>query len=109
MLATNETDYTLGKVLRFVEAEERGKFSLSESKLFDTVAGMSGFKRQQGEVAKQNEVIPPKSVTRTNRKVGSLRGILKTMLVMTPMMFGFVIVTLPSKPRPWSGVVETYL
>ena len=60
VLATNETDYTLAKVLRFVEAEESGKFSLSDSKMFDTVAGMSGFKRQQGEVAKQNEVIPPK-------------------------------------------------
>ena len=47
MLATPETECTMAKVLRFAEAEESGKYSLSDSKLFHSVAGMSSFKRQQ--------------------------------------------------------------
>jgi hypothetical protein len=46
--------------LRFVEAEESGKYSLSDSKLFDSVSGMSSFKRQQGGMVK-TEVNPPRN------------------------------------------------
>ena len=60
VLATPETDCTLAKVLRFVEAEESGKYSLSDSKLFDSVSGMSSFKRQQGGMVK-TEVNPPRN------------------------------------------------
>ena len=58
VLATPETDCTLAKVMRFVEVEESTKYSLSNSKLFDSVSGVSSFKRQQGGVVK-NEVNPP--------------------------------------------------
>ena len=58
VLATPETDCTLAKVMRFVEAEESAKYSLSDSKLFDSVSGVSSFKRQQGGVV-ENEVNPP--------------------------------------------------
>jgi hypothetical protein len=44
--------------MRFVEAEESAKFSLSDSKLCDSVSGVSSFKRQQGGVVKK-EVNPP--------------------------------------------------
>jgi hypothetical protein len=61
VLPTPETDCTLAKVMRFLEAEENANFSLSNSKLYDSVSGVSGvssFKRQQGEVVKK-EVNPP--------------------------------------------------
>ena len=57
VLATPEQDCTLTKVLSFVEAEESGKYSLSESKLFDSVAGISTFKRQQRDNGKVED--PP--------------------------------------------------
>ena len=44
--------------MRFVEAEESAKYSLSDRKLFDSVSGVSSFKRQQGGVVK-NEGNPP--------------------------------------------------
>ena len=47
VLATPETECTLAKVLRFVEAKESGKYSLSDSNLFDSDSGVSTFKRQQ--------------------------------------------------------------
>jgi hypothetical protein len=62
VLATPETECTLAKVLRFVEAEESGKYSLSDSKLLDSVSGMSSFKMQQGGMVK-TEVNPPRPVT----------------------------------------------
>ena len=40
----------MAKVLLFVEAEESSKYSLSDTKLFDTVAGVSSFKKKQLEV-----------------------------------------------------------
>jgi hypothetical protein len=43
-------------VLRFVEAEESGKYTLSDSKLFSSVSGMSGYKMQ-----KREEETPPKA------------------------------------------------
>ena len=57
VLATPEQDCKLTKVLSFVEAEESGKNSLSESKLFDSVAGISTFKRQQRDNGKVED--PP--------------------------------------------------
>ena len=53
-LAMPEADFTLDKVLRFIEAEESGKYSLSDSKLFSSVSGMSGYKMQ-----KREEETPP--------------------------------------------------
>jgi hypothetical protein len=46
--------------LRFVEAEESGEYSLTERKLFDSVSGVTSFKRQQqqGGIVKQPEVNP---------------------------------------------------
>ena len=66
MLATPETECTLAKVLRFVEVEESSKYSLSDSKLFNSVSGVSSFKRQQqqGGVVKQPEVNPPRASSR---------------------------------------------
>ena len=61
VLATPEQDCTLPKVLRFVEAEESGKYSLSESKLFDSVAGLSSFKKQQRDPGRVEE--PPNAPT----------------------------------------------
>ena len=46
VLATAKTDCTLAKVLWFVEAEESAKYSLSDSKLYESVSGVSTFKRQ---------------------------------------------------------------
>jgi hypothetical protein len=76
VLATPETECTLAKVLSFVEAEESVKYSLSDSKLFDSVSGVSSFKRQQGGggVGK-TEVNPPKPATAIDCKcTGQLGG-----------------------------------
>ncbi len=43
----------LAKVIKFVEAEESGKYSLSDSKLFDRVSGVSTFKKQQRDPVKK--------------------------------------------------------
>ena len=59
VLATTEQECTLDKIIRFVEAEESGKYSLSDSKLFDSVSGVSSFKKQQRELVKKEDE-PPK-------------------------------------------------
>ena len=46
VLATPETECTLAKVLRFVVADDSDKYSLSDSKLFNIVSGVSSFKKQ---------------------------------------------------------------
>ena len=58
VLATAEKECTLDKIIRFVEAEESGKYSLSDSKLFDSVSGVSTFKKQQREFGKKEEEQP---------------------------------------------------
>ena len=58
VLATPETECTLEKIIKFVEAEESGKCSLSESKLFDSVAVVSSFRKQQMELGKQEDTPP---------------------------------------------------
>ena len=57
VLAAPEAECTLDKVLRLVEAEESGKYSLSDSKMFDSVSGLSTFKKQQRDPVKKEE--PP--------------------------------------------------
>jgi hypothetical protein len=47
ILAMPEKDCTLDRVLRFVEAEEMGKNSIVEGKMFESVNGMSGYRKQQ--------------------------------------------------------------
>ena len=59
VLATTETECTMDKIVRFVEAEESGKYSLSDSKLFDSVSGVSSSKKQQRELKKKEDE-PPK-------------------------------------------------
>ena len=58
VLAMAEPDCQLEKVVRFIEAEESGKYSLSDSKMFESVAGISSFKQQQRE--RERPAQPPK-------------------------------------------------
>ena len=55
VLAAPEAECTLDKVLRLVEAEESGKYSLSDSKMFDSVSGLSTFKKQLRDPVKKEE------------------------------------------------------
>ena len=50
----------LAKVIKFVEAEESGKYSLFNSKLFDSVSGVSNFKKQLRDHVKKDDE-PPKA------------------------------------------------
>ena len=72
VLATPETECTLAKVLRFVEAEESGKYSLLDSKLFDSESVVSTFKRQQqqGGMVRQPEVNPLRATPRPCNNCG---------------------------------------
>jgi tRNA G26 N,N-dimethylase Trm1 len=47
VLAMPESDCTLEKVIKFIEAEETGKYSLSDTKDLASVEGMSTYKKQQ--------------------------------------------------------------
>jgi hypothetical protein len=47
VLAMPEPDCTLEKVIKFIEAEESGKYSLSDTKDLASVAGFSTYKKQQ--------------------------------------------------------------
>ena len=49
VLAMPEETCTLESVLKFVQAEEIGKLSLSDSKAIESVAGLSGYKKKQKE------------------------------------------------------------
>ena len=49
VLAMPEENCTLELVLKFVQAEEIGKLSLSDSKVFESVAGVSEYKKKQKE------------------------------------------------------------
>ena len=73
MLATTETECMLAKVLWFVEVEESAKYSLSDSKLFESVSRVSTFKRQQqqGGVVRQPVVNPAKAVPRMCNNCGT--------------------------------------
>jgi hypothetical protein len=72
VLATPETTCTLAKVLRFVEAEESGKYSLSDSELFNRMSVMSTLKsqQQQGGVVRQPEVNPLRATPRPCNNCG---------------------------------------
>ena len=49
VLAMPEENCTLESVLKFVQAEEIGKLSLSDSKAIESVAGLSGYKKKLKE------------------------------------------------------------
>ena len=59
VLATQKKECTLAKILQLVEAEESGKYSLTDSKMFDSVAGLSNFKKQQRDQVKQEPPVDP--------------------------------------------------
>ena len=58
VLAIPETECTLEKIITFVEAEESGKCSLSDSKLFDSVSVVLSFRKQQMELGKKGDTPP---------------------------------------------------
>ena len=54
-----EPDCQLEKVVRFMKAEEGGKYSLSDSKMFELVANISSFKQQQRERERPVQLLKP--------------------------------------------------
>ena len=62
VLANPKTECTLDKIIRFVEAEESGKYNLS-----DSVSDMSSFKKQQRDLGKKEEE-PPREHLMSLRK-----------------------------------------
>ena len=45
VLAMNDEDITLSKVVKFIESEELAKWSLSDTKAAGTVSGVSSYKK----------------------------------------------------------------